>query len=544
MAIKDEESQPLLSDQRYSATKDIASSEPKLRSKWTILPHISFTDPKFRFLPLLGCLIVLVNEGEYYFKQIGYFRAVEALYCIEYFQQHDPSIATLGRGIPEKMCKLDPIQKKVATANGIVMLVRMASSFIGTVLVGYLADRLGRRFALIMHKVGTLIYTCCVFLTYVGYPKIPIWVSFCGGLGGIIGANFDLNLALLLAAYTDTMTSSTQVATYFFITTSMQYVGQVAFPLAAGRAINLDGQGGTPEVSLLISLGMALAGLCITVFFVPETMKFDATGADNADDTSNPHRQCVTIRFKSYWANFQHSVRSIGTSDTFILAVSMFLATTAIKSVDWLGLIQYPVIKFGWKYNQVRNEQKRFANPFTPQYRTEAVLTNISQSTYAMAFQALIYIFVYFILLPLYTKIGSYCSISPPSTSLLVMLLSVIFLSTGSTLLGLSTNAYNFIAATCVYTLGAGMPSVMQAYIASLVEKSALGRLLAIISLFQVGGKLTASAVGPVIINAGIDSGNERLKGAIFFFAAVVFLFAASGLGVVALRARRTKADE
>ncbi|EME48156.1 hypothetical protein DOTSEDRAFT_21864 [Dothistroma septosporum NZE10] len=81
------------------------------------------------------------------------------------------------------------------------------------------------------------------------------------------------------------------------------------------------------------------------------------------------------------------------------------------------------------------------------------------------------------------------------------------------------------------------MPAVMQAYIANLICKASLGRLLAIVSLFQVGGKIAASALGPVIINAGIDSGREELKGAIFFFAAVVFVASAVALGIVALRA-------
>ena len=107
--------------------------------------------------------------------------------------------------------------------------------------------------------------------------------------------------------------------------------------------------------------------------------------------------------------------------------------------------------------------------------------------------------------------------------------------------MGLSATASHFLIATCIYTLGAGMPAVMQAYIANLVQKRSLGRLLATVSLFQVGGKIASSALGPIIINAGIDSDDERLKGAIFFFAAIVFALSASALGLVALRAGVTK---
>ena len=153
----------MLGEQGVENAAEISPSDDEPISRWrSIFPKIQVTDPRFRFLPLIGCLTILVNEGEYFFKQMGYFRAIEALYCIEYYHIHDPAVAHLGKAIPENMCKLDSIQKKVATANGIVMLVRMTSAFIGTIIVGYLADKYGRRLALILHKVGTIIYTLVV----------------------------------------------------------------------------------------------------------------------------------------------------------------------------------------------------------------------------------------------------------------------------------------------------------------------------------------------------------------------------------------------
>ncbi|CAK4031165.1 MFS general substrate transporter [Lecanosticta acicola] len=525
-----DEQQPLLPRDGSNATGDASKDDTSRQySIHRFLPHIHVTEPRYRFLPLIGCLLVLVNEGEYFFKQIAYFRAIEALYCIEYFNDIDPEVAKLGRKIPESMCKLDAIQKKVATANGIVILVRMTSAFIGTIPLGYLSDKSGRRLPLIMHKVGTIIYTLCVFVSYMGYPVVPIWVSFLGGLGGLIGANFDLNLAVMLAAYTDAMTSSTQRSTYFFITTSMQYVGQVSFPLAAGRAINLDGQGGTSEVSLSISLGMAVAGLVISLFFRPETMKkersigqasadavIDSSSIDQTETKTAGVLGSLAHKLRSFWTDFKRNVQGIGMTNIWCLAFSMFLITTAIKSVDWLGLIQYPVIKFGWKYNQ---------------------------SAYAMAIQAIVYILLYFLLLPACNRLGIRLGYTKSSTSLIIMLLCLVFLEVGSVLLGLSATAVQFIGATCVYTLGAGLPAVVQTYIANLVDKTGLGKVLAIVSLFQVAGKIASSGTGPVIIAAGIDSGNEQLKGALFFFAALVLLFAAASLGIVVFRAGIAKAE-
>lgn len=144
------------------------------KTSWRFLPKFHVTEPRFRFLPLVGCLIILVNDVEYYFKEVGYFRALEALYCIEYYQEVDPKTAALGRAIPESMCKVGAIEKKVSTANGIVMLTRMVSSLIGTMPLGYLSDRIGRRFALVMHKVGTTLYTLMILITCELFYT-PIW---------------------------------------------------------------------------------------------------------------------------------------------------------------------------------------------------------------------------------------------------------------------------------------------------------------------------------------------------------------------------------
>lgn len=160
-----------------------------------------------------------------------------------------------------------------------------------------------------------------------------------------------------------------------------------------------------------------------------------------------------------------------------------------------------------------------------------------------MAIQAVVYILTYFVLLPGYNRLGARMGFTTSSTSLIIMLLSLAFLEAGSVFLGLSATAAQFIAATCIYTLGAGLPAVIQTYIANLVEKSGLGKVLAMISLFQVAGKVASSGIGPVIISAGIDSGNEQLKGALFLFAALVLLLSGVCLGIVVSRVGIQKHD-
>jgi len=43
----------------------------------------------------------------------------------------------------------------------------------------------------------------------------------------------------------------------------------------------------------------------------------------------------------------------VGVLNFLLLVISMFCTNTAIKSIDMLGLVQYPVVKIGWTFSNV-----------------------------------------------------------------------------------------------------------------------------------------------------------------------------------------------
>lgn len=84
-------------------------------------------------------------------------RAIEAMYCYEYYEARNSPLVDLGKHIPEKLCKDDSIQKKLAKTAGLIMFVRMLSAMIGAVPLGMAADRYGRKPVLILHKINVCI---------------------------------------------------------------------------------------------------------------------------------------------------------------------------------------------------------------------------------------------------------------------------------------------------------------------------------------------------------------------------------------------------
>lgn len=147
------------------------------------LAPFQVTAPQYRFVPLLGCTIILLNDAEFFFKQTAMFRAIEAMYCIEYYNNdahRNVTISALGRHIPESLCKSDEIEKHVSSTYGWIMFCRMLPCLFTAIPLGYLADKAGRRPVLVLHKVGTIVFvsveiivcmSCSSSFTMLGWKK-------------------------------------------------------------------------------------------------------------------------------------------------------------------------------------------------------------------------------------------------------------------------------------------------------------------------------------------------------------------------------------
>ena len=154
MDHRQSERRPLLD----SHDGQVAQKEDTIhKPRWQIWPMFTTIAPKYRFVPLLGCLLIFTNEAEYFFKQVATMRAIESMYCIEFYSTRDPDLANLGKHIPEKLCKDHLIQKQLAKTAGLIMFFRMLSAVIGAIPLGQLADKGGRKIVIVMHKLNVIL---------------------------------------------------------------------------------------------------------------------------------------------------------------------------------------------------------------------------------------------------------------------------------------------------------------------------------------------------------------------------------------------------
>ncbi|MCJ1358692.1 MAG: hypothetical protein MMC33_008692 [Icmadophila ericetorum] len=341
--------------------------------------------------------------------------------------------------------------------------------------------------------------------------RLPIWTLYLTGLPGFFGGNFDTGLAVIFASYSDVIPSQSESASLFFLTTSMQYVAQVVCPAIGAILMNLDGKGGTPEIAYILAFSGALTSVCLALFLYPETLpkgvKNETRASNNSSRIKGDYSICAWM--KSVWSNLVDLMKGIGVGNMLLLGISTFSVVTGTRFLDWYGLIQYPVIKLGW---------------------------SLSMASFSVSVQAVIMLVNFSILLPLYVRVcGQY--FSPSNASLFIVYISCLVLAVGATITGLSSSAIVFLPAMVAYSLGEGAAVTMQAYVASLIDKSRLARVMGMLSVASIGGKMAASGGFQKILAIGLDTHQANLVGLPFFVAAVLFLIAGTSIVIVAARA-------
>lgn len=315
--------------------------------------------------------------------------------------------------------------------------------------------------------------------------------------------------------------------------------------------MNLGGEGGTSEVAMIVSLATALLSALVTIFFFPETLdksRLDKPSHDNQEPAAQDDQRrassegtqpsgfgkAINGRMSKAWQDIRLAVSGAGFGNILLLAMSILCATVGIKATDWYGLVQYPVIKLGWTFPQVRSPAMNHCNRKADPLKASAVVS----------IQALVMLLNFGLLLPTYNRLGSRYFGSAAYASFAIMIGSSVVLCGGGVLIGLSSTSAVFLIGMVIYTLGEGIMVATQAYITSVIGKSYLARVMAVLSIAVTSGKAIASLFFPQVLALGLDTHIEELVGLPFFVAAMLFLVAGGCVVIVRLRTRMDKSSE
>lgn len=279
---------------------------------------------------------------------------------------------------------------------------------------------------------------------------MPIWTLYLTGLSGLIGGNFDVGLAMLFASYTDVVPNATERASLFFLTTSMQYLAQTFCPFIGAWLMNLDGKGGTPQVNITVSLGLAILTVLIAIFIFPETLHEKTKDLESEQEICEgggeiqelePRKDLAYQWLRKRLNGFAESISGVGVANIALLSLSISFAAIGIKAIDWYGLVQYPVIKLHWTF---------------------------PQASTVVSIQGLLMLLHFSIVLPFLNRVVAAWLGSSGHAHFVIMAGSSLLLTLGSVIIGFSNTTATFVAGIVIYLFGEGLPTATQAFIVSL----------------------------------------------------------------------------
>ncbi|KAL5584498.1 hypothetical protein FOVSG1_013887 [Fusarium oxysporum f. sp. vasinfectum] len=142
-------------------------------------------------------------------------RLFESVACTRYYLRHDPSLVDRAGSVPERLCKIDPVQDKVASVVGWQYFFDAIPAILLPIPYGYVADLRGRKWILVLALVGyTLSWASTLF--FVGVLHLPLNAVWLSSLFFIIGGGPTTGTTLLTTVVADVVPAEVRSTVFFY----------------------------------------------------------------------------------------------------------------------------------------------------------------------------------------------------------------------------------------------------------------------------------------------------------------------------------------
>ncbi|RBQ71532.1 hypothetical protein FVER53590_03151 [Fusarium verticillioides] len=428
-------------------------------------------------------------------------RLFESVACTRHYLRHDPSLVDRDGSVPERLCKIDPVQDKVASVVGWQYFFDAIPAILLPIPYGYVADLRGRKWILVLALTGyTLSWASTLF--FVGVLHLPLNAVWLSSLFFIIGGGPTTGTTLLTTVVADVVPAEVR-STVFFYRFCTDLVADLIVPPITSMLMHKN-----TWIPLL--LAVAFQGLSVILALgLPETLpvvesnrsREDANGI-SSDYTINEQAE-IPSKSDGKWGSWL--TRNKDSFDFVITdrALSALVFTFLISKVGRQAtniLFQYVSKRYGW---------------------------TLAQAGFLISLRAGVNIALFTVILPL---VATYALVSWSATSrdLWIGKTSIILLVLGSLIIFLSETSVGMIIGLIISTLGSGFAPTMRSLATSLVESrhpnatSDIGRLYALISVAEGIGSLVAGPGMALAFRVGMSWGQVWL-GLPFGFAAFLF---------------------
>ncbi|CAO2657320.1 Nn.00g034460.m01.CDS01 [Neocucurbitaria sp. VM-36] len=291
-------------------------------------------------------------------------RVIELRLCQEHYEHLNWSLIAPDGTIPEKLCKIDDVQRKLAWLQGIMETTLVVCDFLVTIPFSFVAERWGVRVVLWCNLVPRVFMSSWAIAVGHFNHMLPTKAIIAGPFLNVLGGEcvFQSTIFTLTSALAS---EYVQRASYFSYISSTSYVVSFMGPTLAAFTLSKN-------IWLPFWINIALLACAVpTIRMLPKPQQIPITistsagvGSEAADEAgpllgeTDPSHHRYSNAFETHPDIFQsisHMVRRMvrlvtGRRNFQILLCSFFL--TALASSDTKLLVQYISKRYEWTFAQ------------------------------------------------------------------------------------------------------------------------------------------------------------------------------------------------
>ncbi|KAI1846331.1 hypothetical protein JX266_007536 [Neoarthrinium moseri] len=474
---------------------------PAIQTPLPAPSHCTHCSWPWTYVVLLCITLSLVSDTGDYLYTAPRIRLLESVACTQFYLQYDPSLVGRDGYVPETLCKVDPVQNELASVMGWQLFFDSIPAILLPLPFGYLADRFGRKWILVLSMVGFML-TWVSTLSIVGvfhWPLRYVWLS---SLFNLIGGGSPIGTTMLTTIVADVVPPELRSTVFFYRFCADMIAEFLVSPITS---VLMRRNIWNP---LLAAIGFQACAIAVALI-LPETLP-DATSEQ--EGTIPDEDSLASSPIAETDDEPLLDMKSLNWLQRIKKSYGFVLRDAAVAAL----VLTFLFSKFG-----------RSANTVLLQYASKRYGWDLAEAGLLLSLRAGVNLILYTIILPfiinfiLSNKSAAY-------KDLLIGQASVVFMALGGLILFASWSAPLMITGLIVYTLGTGFPPVARSLVTYLVEShhesrtSDIGRLYALISVMEGVGTLLAGPGMAWAFRWGMSLGPAWL-GIPFGFSSILF---------------------
>ncbi|KAI8938149.1 hypothetical protein NX059_005815 [Plenodomus lindquistii] len=449
------------------------------------------------FVVFVFALISIIDVGAF-LADPPKTRVFEANICLGYYREHDPSVIGDNDSIPEKLCKVDAIQQKLAMIFGWQVTFDVIPGILLAVPLGALADRVGRKWIFAASLMGLQLNSAWVLLICY-FKNLPLQWTWLSSAFFLIGGGPIVAMAIGITMLSDIVPPEKRTAIFLYLT-AVILLSEMLAPILAARLMDRG-----DWFPLLLALAIQQVGICLA-FLIPETLHLR-----DLPEPKDGVEEIIVLKpvgnhftLKAQINNFRTAITFLRSDWTLAMVVFTFLANR-LGSQSLTLIVRYASKRYGWEIKKA------------------AYLLSLRAATNLVA----ITVFIPLANLILLRKLR----LSAHWADLYMARGSIILTTISFLIMGISAYPSLLVIGLLIYNLGTGFTAAMRSISIHVVGGQSspdIGKLMSTIAMAESVGAMVAGPVLSEMFQWGMDLGSEWIG--LPFLASVVFF---AGMAVV-----------